>query len=310
MNVRSGFDLKELRAFVAVAEANGFRRASRQMELGQSVVSARVRNLEDALGVSLLERHRAGVRLTRAGGEFLVTVRSVLAELDYGARRAALAGKGANGHLRLGIFASLASGFPREAIKAFKVRHPEVSIEVFEGAPRDHLIRIREHRLDLTWVTGLTRNCGLRSEQMWTERVALAVAADHQLAHSEYLSWDRLSDQRFIVSREEPGPEIYDWLVPRLTALGRQADIVRTSVARESLLVLVGLGFGVTVVSEAATGVCYPGVAFRWLEREEDLLPFHAAWSDENDNPALRRFLSLMRAMAQDRDLPDPPLTY
>lgn len=301
------FELKDLRCFVAVAEACGFRRAATRLGVRQSVVSRRVRDIEEEVGVSLLERSRSGARLTRAGRDFLGSARSALAELEYGARRAACAGKGANGHLRLGIFASIARGFPRAAIAAFRSRHGEVLVDVVEGAPQDHMIRLQERRLDLAIVTAETRTDGLRSERFWTERVALAISSGHVLADERAIGWERLQNERFIVSREQPGPEIQDWLIPRLGALGRHPDIVRYGVCRETLLVLVGLGFGLTVVSESATGASYPDVVFRCFERDEDLLPFHAVWSDDNDNPALRRFVATMRVMATGRKLPEPP---
>lgn len=300
-------DLKSITAFVQVAEASGFRRASVHLGVRQSVLSRRVRDLEEELGVSLLERHRAGARLTIAGQEFLATARSALSQLEYGAHRAAHAGKGANGRLRIGIFASIAGGFSYEAISAFRRSHGEVAVEVYEGAPTDHLLRIRERWLDLAIVTGVTKVGGLASERLWTERVALAAPRSHSRLADAAIAWEQLQDERFIVSCDEPGPEIQDWLTPRLAALGRHPDIVRIKVARETLLTLVGLGFGLTVVSEAATMVRYPNVEFRFFQKEDDLLPFHLVWSDENDNPALRRFLSLVRAMAKGRALPDPP---
>lgn len=277
-----------------------------QQGLRQSVLSRRVRDLENELGVSLLERHRSGARLTIAGREFLVTARSALATLEYGARRAAHAGTGGNGHLRIGIFASVAGGFSYEMIAAFRRRHGHVIVEIAEGAPADHLLRIQERLLDVAIVTGVTRVGGLKSERVWTEKVALAVSRSDPLSGEAAIGWERLQDRRFIVSCDEPGPEIQDWLTPRLAALGRHPDIVRCKAARETLLILVGLGFGLTVVSEAATGVSYPNVEFRFFQGEEDLLPFHLVWSDENDNPALRRFLSLARALASGRALPDP----
>lgn len=300
-------ELDDLRGFVAVAEHCGFRRAASNTGVKQSVLSRRVRKLEDELGVSLLERHRSGARLTRAGRDYLNTTKNALSELQYGARRASQAGRGARGRVRIGIFASIAIGFTRDAIDAFTSRHPDVVIEVSEGAPRDHLLRIRERHLDLAMVTGLTRPDGLASERLWIERVALALPFNHGLADATTVVWDDLADEHFIVSRDEPGPEIHEWLIPRLSSLGRHADIVRCAVARETLLVLVGLGFGLTVVSEAATGVTYPGVTYRFFERDEDLLPFYAVWSRGNDNPALRRFLSLMRAMARGGPLPNSP---
>lgn len=304
---RCQFELEDLRCFVAVAEACGFRRAATRLGVRQSVVSRRVRDIEEEVGVSLLERSHSGAKLTSAGREFLRSARSALADLEYGARRAACAGKGANGHLRLGIFASIASGFPRDAIAAFRSRHGDVLVDVVEGAPQDHMIRLRERRLDLAIVTADTSTESLRSERFWTERVALAMSSGHALADEGAIEWERLQSERFIVSREQPGPEIQDWLIPRLGGLGRHPDIVRYVVCRETLLVLVGLGFGLTVVSESATGASYPDVVFRFFERDQDLLPFYAVWSDENDNPALRRFLATMRAMSNGRKLPEPP---
>lgn len=300
-------NLDDLRAFVAVAEQCGFRRAASYAGMKQSVLSRRVRKLEDELGVSLFERRKSGASLTQAGREYLETTRNTLNELEYGARRASLAGRGASGRVRMGIFASIAVGFSRDAIGAFTSRHPDVVMEVSEGAPRDQLLRIRERRLDVAIVTGLTQRQGLASELLWIERVALVLPVKHRLADTTKVHWDDLADEQFIVSRDEPGPEIHDWLIPRLTSLGRPADIVRCAVARETLIVLVGLGFGLTVVSEAATGVTYPGVTYRFFDRDEDLLPFYAVWSKGNDNPALRRFLSLMRAMARGHALPSPP---
>lgn len=62
-------------------------------------------------------------------------------------------------------------------------------------------------------------------------------------------------------------------------------------------MAMVGLGFGVTLVSGAEAGVAYPHVAFVPLAGE--VLPFSAVWSPDNDNPALRRLLSEARVQAK-----------
>src|SRR3546814_21062826 len=76
---------------------------------------------------------------------------------------------------------------------------------------------------------------------MWSESVVLAVACDHRVASVERLRWSDLRGERFIVSVQEPGPEIYDWLTARIGGLGETTDIVRCPVARETLFVKVGL---------------------------------------------------------------------
>ena len=62
---------------------------------------------------------------------------------------------------------------------------------------------------------------------------------------------------------------------------------------------LVGLGLGVSLVAEHWCGVSYPGVVFRPVGGEDERVRFSLVWRPENDNPALRRFVSLARVHAR-----------
>jgi DNA-binding transcriptional LysR family regulator len=70
---------------------------------------------------------------------------------------------------------------------------------------------------------------------------------------------------------------------------------------------LVALGLGISIASEAATSTQYPDVIFRPFDTMEDMLTYSAVWLPGNDNPALRRFLSLARSLASGRSVPDAP---
>lgn len=299
-------ELSDLRSFVDVAERLNIRRAAMAAGVRPSTLSRRIARIEGELGVSVFERHASGVRLTRAGRDFFDTASNAIRDLEFGLRRARAASKGASGHLRIGIFASIASGFPYEAIRLFRSQYPGVEMEVTEGEPNVLLRRIRERTLDVAFMTGGRDLRDLDCEVLWWETVALALASDHPAADAERLQWSELRNERFIVSLQEPGPEIHNWLVARLGELGEQTRIVRYAVARETLFVLVGLGFGLSIVSQAGAGVAYPNVIFRPVGDPNDILPFSVAWSSDRDNPALRRFLSVMRAMASGR--PPPPV--
>ncbi len=299
-------ELSDLRSFVDVAEALNIRRAAAVAGIQPSTLSRRIAKIEGELGVSVFERHSSGVRLTRAGRDFYQTTFSVLHELEFAARRARAAARGATGHLRIGIFASIASGCANEALRLFRAQYPNVEVEIAEGGLRKLLRRLRERELDVAFLTGRHDLEDLDSEVLWSESVVLAVACDHRVASVERLRWSDLRGERFIVSVQEPGPEIYDWLTARLGGLGETTDIVRCPVARETLFVKVALGLGLSVVSQAGAGVIYPNVVFKPIGDPEDTLPFSAVWSPDTDNPALRRFLSVMRAMASGR--PPPPV--
>jgi transposase-like protein len=96
-----------------VGEYLSFRRAASALGVRQSAVSRRVRELEDELGVSIFERHHAGVRVTNAGIRFLQEAREALLQLDHAVKAAAAAGSGTVGRLSIGILSSMATGCGR-----------------------------------------------------------------------------------------------------------------------------------------------------------------------------------------------------
>src|SRR5262249_59305396 len=103
-----------------------FGRGASGVGIRQSAVSSRVRELEDELGVSLFERHHAGVRITNAGIRFLQEARAALVQLDQAVKTAAAAGSGTIGRISIGILSSLGTGYLRDLIEVYRSRHPEV----------------------------------------------------------------------------------------------------------------------------------------------------------------------------------------
>lgn len=301
-------DLISINNALAVSEHLSFRGAASVIGVTQSAISHRVRALEDELGVSLFERHSGGVRITTAGQRFFDRARIALLNLDLAVRSAANAGRGVEGHLRIGVFASIASGFSHDLLAAYANDHPGVEISIAECAPREQMARIKERRLDVAFVTGDLIVPGLDVERLWSERVFVVLTADHPLAGDKEISWSSLRNERFIVSSDQPGPEIHDFIVKQLAQLGYQPVIEDHEVARETLMILVGLGFGLSLVSEAGAAPIYPSVVFRPVTGGEDVLSFSAVWSPDNDNPALRRFLSVARVMARSLKVSGAPL--
>ena len=286
---------------LVVAEHLSFSRAARILGVRQSAVSRRVQELEDKLGVSLFEREVGGVRLTEAGRRFLERSRSALAEIDYAVKAAASAGRGAEGSLRIGVVSSLSAGFVRELLDAYRDSHRAIAMDFVEGSASEHIAWITERQLDIAFVTGTPQASHCDALALWKARVFVALPQRHVLAEESEIRWDALKDEHFIVSRGAPGPEIHDYIVHRLAELGRSPSVERYRVDRETLMVLVGLNFGVSLISEAGTGARYPDVVFRPIATSADILPYSAVWLPGNDNPALRRLLSLARSLSSGR---------
>jgi len=292
-------DLGSLACAVLVLEQGSFRKAAEALQVRPSVVSRRVRGLEDHIGVSIFNRTARGIQATIAGGRILKQARGILSDVAALRGVAAKNGTGTEGQLRFGVVASIASSFARHLLASFIRDHPGLELDVFEGSAKESIAAVRALTLDFAFVTGMPLSPGCELEEMWREGVIVAMPQDHSLSSSPNVLWHQLEGERFIVSRMDPGPEIQDYIIRGLAELGRHPQVEQLAVQRETLLGLVGLGQGLSLVGEAEAGVSYPGVVFRPLDHEE--IPFSLVWSVTNDNPAFRRFLAASRLRARER---------
>ena len=294
-------EMRHLHYVVAASQWGSFRRAAVSLGIEQSAISRRIQDLEDELGASLFNRHSGGVILTNAGKKFVRHARQALSEVSHAAANVGPIGRGEEGLVRVGIFSSLASGFLAQMLRAYSDRYAGVHIDIVEGGPSDHIAAVRMHKLDMAFVTRAPSQADCDAAQLWTERVFVVLPSGHALAERECIHWDDLRDEAFIVSEGDPGLEIQDFLITRLADLGVHPAIDRYRVGRDNLMHIVSLGRGLTLTSEATVAARFPGVVYRRLDGEA--LPFCAIWSPTNDNPALRRMLSLARSMAEDKRL-------
>lgn len=145
-------DLQSVKQALLVADHLSIRRAADQLGLRPSAVSRRIRSLEDQLGVTLFERHSAGVELTLAGLRFLDRARWAVAELDYAARSATSIQKGDTGALTIAFYPSLASGLLHQILAEHRARFPHVEFDFLEAAPADRLVAVRQHRADAAFL--------------------------------------------------------------------------------------------------------------------------------------------------------------
>lgn len=293
----SVIELRHLRYVIAAAEQSSFRAAARVLSVHESAISRRVRDLEDEIGVALFIRHRCGVDLTDAGQRFLIRARKALNQVGHAAIEAGSFGRGEVGTVRIGIFSSLASGFLPDLLRAYVDANPHVRPDLIEGGPSRHIAAIQRHQIDIAFLTGSPNADGCDVVHLWNERILVAMPKEHDLVSIKEINWEHLQDRHFIVSENDPGPEIHDYLVKHLCGLGRHPSIERHRVGRDNLMHLVAMGQGLTLVHEAARAARFPGVDYRPLD--DEMLPFCAIWSPHNDNPALRRLLSLAKTMSK-----------
>ena len=288
-------EIVSLRYALRALHFQSFRTAAQSLGIGQSALSRRVRSLEDEIGVSLFERHSGGIRATIAGREFLTLASSALGELDYAVERANMAGQAETGRLRVGFFHSLAAGKLRDVLLDYRAQWPSVVLEFTEADNETQVVALRERRLDVGFIVGFDNIPGLDHETAWTEQAFVAMPEQHPLARRNEIALSDLRDESFVMRTRFDGSGALGWVMRSSDTAEPSSRVTTHTVSRESLIALVGAGFGLTILTHSAAAIAVPGVAFRPIKEPAVTIPFRMVWSAENDNPALRRFLSHVR---------------
>lgn len=284
---------------LAVAEHLNFRHAANALGVAQSSVSARVKALEEDLGVLLFERHARGVRITEAGRNFVKQVTTGIDQLDHAVRTAGMVARSEQGSLRIGIHALVPGSFLASLLECYRERYPGIEVEIAESTARDSVMQLRTDRLDVTFVAGSLEFPDCHSRQMWSERLLAALPASHPLADRASVAWADLASETFIVRHGGTGPQVHDHIVMRLASKCANLSILRFDVERGTLLSMVAQGYGVTFVGEATSPMLAPGVTFRPILDEPEPFAFSAIWSPHNRSPALRSLLDLASEMSR-----------
>ena len=256
-------DLNALLVFVKVVESGGFTEAARRLNMPVSTVSRRVAELEDQLGLRLLERSTRSVRLTEVGAEVLDHARRV-AELGETLNNLALTqSSNVTGSLRLSAPPSVSETLLSPLVGAFQSAHPNVRVQVL--VTDRHVDHIAEG-VDLALRFGALKDSSLIAQTILTYRHQLVASPDYLAKHQPPQTPQDLLGHRLLAfshwkpenhwsflhvngTDQEDLPFLphlcindYDGLAARLVAgdgIGDLPPVVRPSLLREGRLVEV-----------------------------------------------------------------------
>lgn len=291
--LRGRIPLTSLLQTLAVAEYLNFRHAANALGISQSSVSARVKALEEDLGILLFERRSRGVRLTEAGRHFVEQIAVGIDQLDHAVRTAGTLARGEQGIVRIGVHAMVSTGFLTDLLSRFRDLLPSVDVEIVEGSAIETLMQVRDARLDIAFVAGAPSTSECHSRPLWTETFVAVVPTGHSLASREGVAWHDLAAETFLVRHGGDGVFIRDHICQRLVGRESPRPILRFNVDRLTLMSMVAQGYGVTLASESTAQIQFPGVTFLPLIDEPEPVIFSAVWSPGNRSPVLRAFLDL-----------------
>ncbi len=282
------FDLTDLRLFVHVAEAASITHGADRAHMALASASARIRGMEAALGVAVLERGRRGVQLTPAGRALLHHARLVLQQIERMRGELADYAQGLRGHVRLLSNTAALTEFLPEALAAFLVAHPHIDVDLEERPSFEIADAVREGVADAGIVSDAVDLAGLETLPFRTDRLVLVVPRGHALARRRKLAFADVLARDFVGL--SPGSALQDYLARQAQRFGRCLKLRVRLRGFDAVCRMVEQGVGVSVIPETAAERCRKSMAIEivrlsdpWALRELTIcirglteLPAHA----------------------------------
>lgn len=289
-------ELRDLRWAIVVSQHRSLRQAASALNVRQSTLSRRLRDMEGRVGAQLFERTNGGTHPTVAGCEFLTSARHILGETDAALRKLQARSRGENGRLTIGIYASLSTGNMFATLLDHRRAFPDVEVRTVDGNQDQLVNALTSKTIDVAVMSVSRSGWGDRALSLWSERVIVALHAMHALAGRPMIHWPDLTGESFIIPQNGPGPELERLLITKLGEYGTQR-MLRQEAGLDRLLSLVAAEYGVLLMLEGATGVHVGNVTYREIHEEGSAtrLHFKAYWLQSNENPTLAPFLTLLR---------------
>jgi DNA-binding transcriptional LysR family regulator len=243
-------ELRHLRYFVAVGEEENMSRAAVKLHVSQPALSKQVRDLEDEIGFSLLQRTAKSVRLTEAGRMFLDNARALLRHADEAVKEARAVARAEPAELHVGYSATPTAEILPKTRRAFHQVMPNVRVRLHDWSHKEILDGVRKGRIQLGLIVlppkaGSLRD--LRYEELFRERVCVAVAPQHPFARRGAISISEVATEPVIGLTHEDYPEYYDHLSIIFSKEKQKPRVVEEYETMAGILSAVEAGTGVAI---------------------------------------------------------------
>lgn len=294
-------ELRHLRYFVAVADELNFGRAAARLHMTQPPLSKQIRDLEAELGVTLFDRSRRQVRLTRVGAEIVEEARRLVRQVEGFGHLAAEAARGRVGHLRVGVVHSSLYGVVPTILRRFREAHPRVRLTVHEAVTSELVDELMAGHLDVAFTRPDVFPDEVERTTLLMETLHVALPAHHPLSASAGpVTIADLRGDPIVLFPRELGAGYWDLVVGAYQQAGITPRIDHLADQVATMVGLVAAGLGVSIVPEAVRNLALPGVTYRPLEPRLELA-LTIAWHRDADIPARRVFVSVAEDIAAAR---------
>lgn len=295
-------ELRHLRYFVAVAEELSFRKAAQKLHVSHPALSEQIHDLENELGVKLLERNSRQVNLTEAGRAFLLSGRRVLAAAKEAIAQAQEAAKGERGRLVIASLGPLTSSFLPVALGRFRELRPLVeaaAIDMDNHATVDGVlngsIMLGIGNFDSAIDEDEREQLG--SRLLVRSAIGIGCSKHRRLPKRAALKLGDFRHDKFISFAGQYGYGYEQWLRGLCQQVGKfEPEIEPLANSPESLVSMIAAGRGVFLAPEIAVRGWTPAIDIYLLTELERQFEVCAIWKEQSQViPTIFEFLEVLQ---------------
>lgn len=277
-------DVRQIRAFAAVAQLGSFTRAAALLHVSQPALTVQIRNLEDALGVRLFDRNTRTVALTRTGRDLLPALQRILRDLDAIVAEARDVAAQRHGTVRLAALPSFAAGILPEIIARFREQRPGISFVIHDVIASSVVAHVRDEMVDLGLTGGRIVDPDLETLHTTQDDMHVVYPAGHPLESAERIDVEALAAHPLILMH--PATSVRAVVDAAFLGDGRLPIVAAEATYMSTAVGMVRAGLGAAIL---------PGSAME-VRAERSLRSRHV------DDPRFTRKVSLIKKV--ERTLP------
>jgi DNA-binding transcriptional LysR family regulator len=291
--------IRQIQAFLAVAEFGSFTRAAERLHLAQPALSQHVRELEEALGIRLFDRTTRRVELTEGGREFRGAASKILEDLELAVRNANDLAERRRGRLVIAAPPLLAAVILPQAIAEFRSRHPGIQVNLIDARTDQIVESVRSGRADCGLGTFSPAEDGIERAPLARDSLMLFCSHSSEFFGRNEVAWNDLNGHPLVTLTRDSGIRL-------LVEVGYEAAELPLKPAYEvsqitTAIALVEAGLGSAVLPTYAWAAAqYRKVVAKPLRKpsiSRDIVMIHA--SGRSVSPAVSAFESIVRRYVQ-----------
>jgi DNA-binding transcriptional LysR family regulator len=284
-------EVQQLRYFLAAAESKSFTRGAERAFVSQPALSSSISKLETEVGVKLFIRNKRNVVLTPAGRKLLQRAKLIVGECARA--KDELKQHDVQRRLHLGVINTLSITYVTRLIKQYRLENPDLKLHIYDACTTEIQKLEREGRIDLALTIlqekpNSNRNFAY-SRELFSEPYVVAMAHDHHLSRSNFVSIKDLNEELFIARIHCEHRQVFENLLKQHDIRLNMAYVTNQD---ERALALVEAEVGVTIVPQHYTS---SGITTLPLSEDQSKRIIGLEWGENENLTEITKFVDFTR---------------